>query len=283
MPKEELRITLKYKGRDVDEGTMPLDEVVDALQGFAGAYSKIAAQEDTTVQHELRVSAIRNGSFDVLILAWVLLKEQAATFEALKIAAGSARWVVKRIVDVIAAKKHTKAKPYSFSVKGEGNTVVVINAEGAELKIDPKIFELFRSNLIDQDLSRIAAPLEAEGIDSVEILASDEAGPAAEAAITSKEREYFRPGATTETTSERDIIGIFVSLNKERNGGTFRLGDGRSVPYRYAGSNPEQFHFDFSRKGAVRVRCKATFDQNLNPTHLEISRVRHLQDELALP
>jgi len=41
---EPTRITLRYRGRDVDDGTMPVDDVVDALQGFAGAYGKVAGQ-----------------------------------------------------------------------------------------------------------------------------------------------------------------------------------------------------------------------------------------------
>ena len=42
MSVDSVRVSLKYNGPDVDDGTMPLKDVVEALQGFAGAYDKIA-------------------------------------------------------------------------------------------------------------------------------------------------------------------------------------------------------------------------------------------------
>jgi hypothetical protein len=41
-PGPALSIKLLYEGTDVDGGTMPIEEVVIALQGFAGAYGKVA-------------------------------------------------------------------------------------------------------------------------------------------------------------------------------------------------------------------------------------------------
>ncbi len=40
MPKQEVSITLKYSGRDVEDGTMSIEDVVPALQGFSSAYGK---------------------------------------------------------------------------------------------------------------------------------------------------------------------------------------------------------------------------------------------------
>jgi hypothetical protein len=43
MPTEDaIDLTLRYEGPDVDSGSMAIEDVVTALQGFGGAYSKLA-------------------------------------------------------------------------------------------------------------------------------------------------------------------------------------------------------------------------------------------------
>ena len=68
---EPLRMPLKYDGSNVDDGTMPVEDVREALQGFSGAYGNVASRVDPEGQHQLRVAAVRTGSFDLLILAWI--------------------------------------------------------------------------------------------------------------------------------------------------------------------------------------------------------------------
>jgi hypothetical protein len=67
---KQVEITLKYNGMDVDDGTMPIDDVISALRGFSNAYGKIASSNDPNGQHRIRVSAINRSSFAVTILAW---------------------------------------------------------------------------------------------------------------------------------------------------------------------------------------------------------------------
>ena len=100
----ELSITLRYSGADVDDGTMSLDEVVDALQGFSGSYSKIASLRSTATEHQLKVAGVRTGSFDMLIQAWSVVQQVAPTIEKLHQAGESAMWVVKRIAGVIGRR-----------------------------------------------------------------------------------------------------------------------------------------------------------------------------------
>jgi hypothetical protein len=101
----ELSITLRYAGKDVDEGTMPIDEVVDSLQGFAGAYLKVASLRDGAIQHQLRVAAIQTGSFDLLIQAWAAAQQTGPVLETAFVSVETARWVVNKITDVIKVKK----------------------------------------------------------------------------------------------------------------------------------------------------------------------------------
>lgn len=102
---EPTRITLRYRGRDVDDGTMPVDDVVDALQGFAGAYGKVAAQVDPTHVHQIKVTAIKKHSFDVLLLAGMFLADKIKELEP---AIDATKFVLRTIIDIINIKKHTK-------------------------------------------------------------------------------------------------------------------------------------------------------------------------------
>jgi len=70
---EPTTFQLRYHGRDVDNGTMPIDDVAEALEGFSGAYTKIAAFiGPPDAIHQLRVSATRRGSFEIAVLAIAL-------------------------------------------------------------------------------------------------------------------------------------------------------------------------------------------------------------------
>src|SRR5664280_997160 len=106
---EPTRITLRYRGRDVDDGTMPVDDVVDALQGFAGAYGKVAGQIDPQHTHQLKVTAIRQHSFDVVIVAGMFVASQLKDLETVT---DAAKLVFRTIANVINLKKHTQGKPY---------------------------------------------------------------------------------------------------------------------------------------------------------------------------
>src|SRR5262245_31930918 len=75
----EARITLRYNGRSVDDGSMPIDDVASALQGFAGAYSKVAKLREGQPEQQLRVTALRTGSFEVQILVWLVLAQPPQT------------------------------------------------------------------------------------------------------------------------------------------------------------------------------------------------------------
>jgi hypothetical protein len=41
-----MKITFRYAGPEVDSGSMDIEEVIEALQGFAGAYGRVANEID---------------------------------------------------------------------------------------------------------------------------------------------------------------------------------------------------------------------------------------------
>src|SRR5262245_11074766 len=113
---EELMVTLRYEGPDVDNGSMPVEDVVMALQGFAGAYGRIAARYNPEVQHQLRVTAIRAGSFDALITIWAFLAENSAQLQALSVVTIGAAWIVRTLLNVVRAKLHAAGLPYTITI-----------------------------------------------------------------------------------------------------------------------------------------------------------------------
>jgi len=275
---EPLTITLRYRGRDVDDGTMPIDDVVDALQGFAGAYSKIAAQVDPSHMHQIKVTAIRQHSFDVLLLAGMFAADKLKEWEPIT---DAAKFVVRTILEVITLKNHTKGKPYEVSVSGNQNTVVVLNAEKLELSVPIESFELFREKLIDGDLNKIASPLREDRVEEARLIADEGKPDQLEGLIRSSDREFFRPDSATLQVRELELVGTFVSLNKESNRGTFKLTSG-NVPYRYKGEAPvDLFHAVFARKGPVRVSCKAEMDENGIIQQIDIFSVHPLQTDFG--
>ena len=277
-----LRVSLIYNGPEVDDGTMPIDEVIDALQGFAGAYGKATNLISPESSYQLRISAVKSGSLDLSILASVMLGQYADHIRTLDLATQAAKRIFDILVALISFKKHTKGQPYHFSIKGDNNTVLVANIQGQEVSYAPEILDIAREKLLDADLNKIVSPLEQKRIESVEMIGEDESGEISRAEVRAEEREYFRPDASVETKQEVEIIGSLVSLNKETDRGTFKRGNGENVRYRYIGERPESFHSDFAYHGPVRIKGIAHFDQNLIPTFLEIKSVQRLQNELPL-
>jgi hypothetical protein len=282
MPDAALRVSLRYSGPEVEDGTMPIGDAVHALQGFAGAYSKIAALYDPTVQHQLRISTIREGSWDAIIVVWAVLAQNSAQLQALGVVTIGARWIANTLFSAIKAKLHTAGQPYSVTINGDNNNVNVTNHIGTVLVVDRPTYDLFITEEIDSDLSKIAAPLEAGRIDSVEMTASDERiDNAATATINSHDKPIFSSLKEQTTTSkETDVEGRFISLNKDSNRGTFELAGGKHVRYRYKGEDAFTMHADFAYRGMVRVRCVASFDDNLEVIALEIKAVQRLQRSL---
>jgi hypothetical protein len=167
--------------------------------------------------------------------------------------ANASRWVVAAIVKLIEARKHTKGQPHTVQVKGDSNTVVVVNAQGCNLEMAPEVYEMFSTRMIDSDLNRRASPLHAGRIERAQLMPADEEGTI-EAEVRSEDRRYFEVEESgTITSKETSLDGCSVSLNKESNRGILRLPDGYSVQYQYRGPNPFGFHREFGCRGPVRV------------------------------
>ena len=282
MPESSIRISLKYTGSDVDDASMPIEEVVVALQGFAGAYGKVASSLLPKSTHELRVAAIEPGSFDLSILAWVTSSQGTETLKLAGYATNAARYVFGIVNDFIKAKKHIKGAPPKFSIEGSNNTMIVINNEGGTQAISQEVVNLLQNHLIDPDIAKIASPL-SEGLkDNVELQSSDDEGVLS-ANISSSEKSFFAGQTTTETSQAATISGRLISSNKETRRGTFARTDGKRIPYHYVGDDPISFQSVFAYRGSVKVQCTAYFDENLELKRLDVHSATPLQSELEFP
>ena len=56
--KESLPVSLKYSGKNVDDGSMELGDIVSALQGFSNAYAKIVVFKKSDVRHTIKISCV---------------------------------------------------------------------------------------------------------------------------------------------------------------------------------------------------------------------------------
>jgi hypothetical protein len=174
-----MKITFRYAGPEVDSGSMDIEEVIEALQGFAGAYGKVANELDAPeAAHQVKVIGFDKGSFEVYLAAGIsLLSQDGSPVRTFLNLVDSAKIIFEIIGNVILAKKETKGrKDYKVEVKGDGN-LVLISGDNAPIVIGPQAFDIFKRGLIDRDLSKIVDPLLPERVDSAELIAEPEEGP----------------------------------------------------------------------------------------------------------
>ena len=281
MPESSIRISLKYSGSDVDEATMPIEEVISALQGFSGAYGKVASSLLPESQHQLRIAAVQPGSFDLSIVAWITSSQGAETLAAIAPAYKAAKFVFGIVTDYIESKKHVKAKPYQVNIEGSNNTVLLLNMDGVAKEIQPQIADLLKSKLIDKDLEKIVSPLEQGMIDGATLSATDEE-ETIHATVNSEEKLYFGGDSTADIKQDVTLRGRLVSNNKDTLRGTFATVNGKRVPYHYIGKSPEVFQSVYAFRGNVRIQCIAYSDESLDLKRIEITEAFQIQGELDL-
>jgi len=275
---ENARIEIVYSGKEVRDGTLTIPDMVDALQGFGSAYSKVVDFGNFGGSHHLRVKGLRRGSADIVLAVVRLASENKELFEGGSVLVTT---VVSAIAGVIKLKKRISASDHpSFDLSGNKGTV---NIHIGDTKIEvPKFhYELFRSRALDGDLDRLTRPLEAGKVDQVEL--REDKRVLEDSRISAAERPLFEYSASEIAKTRRDVQlrGRFVSLNKESNQGTFRLIRGRGVPYKFVGPDPTAHWKYFTLKSEVTITCTAHFDESLNPVRLEISEVEPVQGDMG--
>lgn len=280
---EKVEIEIEYAGKEVDDGTMSLEDIIPALQGLSSAYGKIAVLQNPEAHHSLRVTGVGKGTFHILVEAWNLAvenKDGIMLTAAMATVAEPAYKVVKTIIGVITATKHIKKKPYTETINGVSQSVTITNCENVVLEVPLEVYQVYKEDLIKQDLNKITGSLAETKIDSTTIKVKSDK-ESAEETITLQEKSFFEvEEVITATTQEMWLTGVLNSLTKTTNRGSFYLNDGTRVPYHLGGDNPENMYHHFIYKGQVKVRCVASLDENLKPVQIDIFDIVPLQPPL---
>jgi|GEM_PF-1170056 len=284
---EKVEIEIEYAGKEVDDGTMALEEIIPALQGLSSAYGKVAVLQNPEAQHKLRVTGVGKGTFHILVEAWNLAVANkdaiGLTSEIVTIAsvAGIAAYnVIKTIVGVVTTTKHIKKKPYTEKINGINQSINITNSENVTIEVPLYVYQIYKEGLIKQDLNKITGSLEEAKIDSTTLKVKSKQGNIEET-ITAQEKSFFEvEEVITATTKEMWLTGVLNSLTKTTNRGSFYLNDGTRVPYHLGGENPESMYRHFIYKGQVKVKCVASLDENLKPVQIDIFEIIPLQSPL---
>jgi len=258
---------------------MPIGEVVSALQGFAGAYGRVANVVAPESLHELRVTAVKQGSFEVQILGWLTSAHEVSALHVLEGVGSAASVVFGVIKKYVELKKFLKGDTYEITV-GDGNTRLVINRDGESSEVPREVIELLQAKTIDSDLKKIVAPLETGRIDTAELTATDDK-EIQQVSIDSSEKSFFGE-SSGETREEVTLVGRLISNNKETLRGRFELSDGTRFPYLYSGKSPELFQSVYAYRGSVRVNAIATVGEDAEIRRIEILDAATLQISLDL-
>ena len=260
---------------------MAVEDIVPVLQGFAGAYNKVAGMRGVSTQHKLRLTDIRPGSALLVLDIWNTLAENRQTIQAAAPLVSMAMAIVGTIIGVIKLKKHTRGKPYSTKAEGVSGDVTVINTENVEINCELEQFNIYKEELIDADLSKIVRPLEEGRIDDTDIRVEAEGHETLEETISASDKLLFDKGDTSiTTTKETWLTGQINSMVKSTNTGHIYLNDGNRVHFSIKAKTPADYYQIFSHRGLVKVRCVAHMDESLNPTHLDVFEMIPIQPNL---
>lgn len=278
-------VELLYGGSEVEDGTVPVEDMVDALVGFSGAYDKIARhQQGSDIGHRIRVVGLQKGSAKIVVdvVEWVAKNPAAAgvLVTGASVVGAGAYKVLTDLAGVIRGKKALQGQPITNNYTVIDNRVMLVGTD-----LTPEQFEYLQSGELDSDLDTLTAPLgKNRGIDQFELKAGDKEL----VKVSAKERPYLvqpknlfaLPGVrrgrikAAKTESGVGLDGTFKSHSKRSNSGKFQLLSGKTIRYRYRNSDLQPLLRAYASTGVVKVFGKVKFDASGEPISIEIRDVQ---------
>ena len=287
VPFDQVRLSLRYAGRDVDDGTIDVEDMLAALNGFSSAFYRLADRESPDPKQRIKVAGISKSSANIELEIFNLVRAHPVFASAMT---GAAGYVGKKIADVVIdkiagvakAKKHVQNSLYTteVAVDGDRNQIVIVNGVNARLPVDKDIFDLLQEGTIDAELDKMTSPLREDAVDVFEIKRAEEKVP--DLHLNASDRPYFsRMRKEATTTAELTMVGTMSTISKANNSGIFVAENGRRIRYRFTAEEklPELYR-QFAHLGPVRVRCTARLDENLDVIAIDINDVEPLQGHL---
>ena len=267
---------------------MALQDVIPVLQGFSGAYERLADTENSNITHHIKLSAVQQGSADIVLEVRHWLTDNSETIVAvagLTTIGGAmaiAFPIVNKIFEVIGIKKHVGADASKERISAE-NSIVVSNSNNVEITVSPRAYELYKNGTLDEDLERLTRPLQEGRINSAEFEVQADNQETLSQRITSEDRPHFEikdPEVTT-TIKETEIVATLNSLTKSTNSGYLHLQNGKRIFYRYLGDDNSKLHTIFGNyNGPVKIRCRAKLDDQLDVVSVDVLKIDRMQMEM---
>jgi hypothetical protein len=276
---EETKVTLRYLGPDVDDGSIGVDDLLSALNGFSSAFYKVAERVDLDSQQRIKVTGISQSSANIHLAILDFTQnhpKEAAAIGGAVVYVGKklVDLVMSRISDVAKAKKHIQGGKYSVAQTGDNNRSIIINNLNVGLPVSKEVMELLRDGTIDADLEKLTSPLREEAIDGFEMRRDDE--EIADLTLSVTDKPYFtKPRRAKTETKSVVMIGTLTSINKRNNSGIFVTESGRKIRYKITSDseNLPELYRKFAHLGLVRVDCIAKLDENLDVISIDISNI----------
>ncbi len=269
---DHLRIELRYSGPEVEDGTLPVEDILDALAGFQDAFVKLARLENLSQpERHLRFVTLEKGSAKVLL---DVIEMASRAYKA-----------IKNLFSALEAKKELRGQPITY------NNCTIINGGAiiGKSSLNTGTFEVLKSGDLDNDFDRLTAPLKkGRRIDSVELKVKDETVRVsakdrpfiAARTVQSEEPEVRKAIASrrvsVETLPEPKEVwlkGTFRSHRKRGNSGDFETTDGQRIKYKYVGEDMKSFLMAYISRGIVAVFGTVQYDQAGQAVSIEIREV----------
>ena len=277
----ESGVTLTYLGPNVDDHTIALDDLLPSIKGFYSSLKIINNYLGYEEQIELRLENIADGSVVLKLKAiWKDASPDARLAALTTLAVPVITVVSSQLINVITFKKHLQGLPIN-KVEYSSDNVVVYNINNSPITISPKTFELAQDENLTKSLSKYVQPLNENRIDETTFVVVNKDEVVNEATISADEKFSFSEVDESITKTEQvKIKGQLLSLNKQRNTGSFLPEGGGSVRYKLATDSPQTMYYDFAYNGVVEVTGLAKFNSEEKMVSVEIFKVDKLQQEL---
>lgn len=274
-------VILAYRGPDVENHSISLDDLLPSIQGFYSSLKTINNYYGYSQQIELRLEKVEEGSVKLKLKAlWHDATPDARLTNITNLSVPVIATIVGALVNVVFLKKHLQGSPVS-NVEYSGDNLTVYNINNSPITVSQDTYELSQDEKLTKNLNRYVKTLSENKIKETSFELIDEENVVTEATISSEEKIAFTEISTEiSLTKNVSLRGRFITLNKQRNTGSFQPEGSNSVRYKFISDSPESMYYDFAYNGVVEVTGLAKYDSEEKMVSIEIYSVEKLQEEL---
>lgn len=245
-----INLSLIYKGKKGSNGEIPVEDMVDSLDGIKNLYQEIIRITDLNKgekNHTLYVKKVSSGSIEIDFIVKEITNNQETL---LNISSGIPSLIIKTLFDYIKFKFFTKNERYNISptVRGDHNNVIIINNLREEKGFPKNTIELDQKGLSKKAMDRIVAPI-SDGVEELEIKSNyQKKNEYEKISITGQDKEYFtykKNDDLTKSEESKTINGFWDRLTKSSNSGIILSGENK-IRIKLVMNNPEGYYHMFS-------------------------------------